>query len=104
MEATSADWLIPIFGLVAMLITSLVKKSNWSQTVNTLVLTGVSIVMAGLQLVLTGYNFTTTGDLIVDIGAITGVVLATATVVYKTWFEKTQTNETLTAIGSKPAP
>lgn len=99
----SVTWLAPIFGVVAMLLTSLLKNKNWSETVKMVILGVVSIGMAVLQIFLTGQTFNTTGDFLVDLGTISGVVLATATVIYKTFFNKTQVNEKLTNIGyNKP--
>lgn len=95
----SVTWLAPIFGIVAMVLTSLLKNKDWSETVKIVILGVVSIVMALVQIFLTGQKFTTTGDFLVDLGTISGVVLATATVIYKTFFNKTSVNDKLTNIG-----
>lgn len=95
----SVTWLAPVFGVVAMLLTSLLKNKNWSETVKIAVLGVVSVAMALAQIFITGQNFNTTGDFLVDLGTISGVVLATATVIYKTFFNKTSVNNKLTSVG-----
>lgn len=98
-SSANITWLAPVFGVVAMLLTSLLKNKNWSENVKMVILCVVSIAMALVQIFISGQKFDTTGDFLVDLGTVSGVVLATATVIYKTFFNKTAVNDKLTKIG-----
>lgn len=88
-------WLAPLFGVVAMVLTSFVKRPDWSATKKTVVLTVASVAMAVLQLAISGTSFD-----VANLGATVGVVLSTATVLYNTYFKSTGINSALEQIGT----
>ena len=89
MEMTQDVWSV-VLGVVAMVVTSLVKNPGWTRRAKTAVFTGVAIAAAVAQHAAND-DLALDGDLLKT----AGVVLGTATTMYNMYFKDTRVNERL---------